>query len=254
LKADASEDDQPMSEGGQMSTSGLVVERSGPVGWIAFDRPRHANAMDGAMLARLPGVWRELDADPAIGAIVVTGTGTTFQTGLDMTALARDPASLREATRLTSEMRLELTGRHAGIRTPVIAAVNGVCAGGGLHFVVDADIVIAATTATFLDPHVSVGQVSALEAIGLSSRIAAPVAARLVLAGRHERLTASRALQIGLVSEVVEPDRLRQRAQRLGEVIASQDRERLRAVKSALWAAMELGRTAALELVTAGEQ
>jgi enoyl-CoA hydratase/carnithine racemase len=235
-----------------MSTGGLIVERRGPVGWIAFDRPEAGNAMDAVMMARLPGAWRELDADPDVRAIVVTGRGRAFQTGLDMAALARQPASLREATRQTREARLELTGWHLGVSTPVITAVNGVCAGGGLHFVVDADIVIASTTATFLDPHVSVGQASAWEAIGLSSRIASTVAARLALTGRHERLTASRALEVGLVSELVPPDRLAERAQQLGEVIAAGDPEQLRAAKRTLWAAMELGRTAAMELAAAG--
>lgn len=111
---------------------------------------------------------------------------------------------------------------------------------------------IASTTATFLDPHVSVGQASAWEAIGLSSRIASTVAARLALTGRHERLTASRALEVGLVSELVPPDRLAERAQQLGEVIAAGDPEQLRAAKRTLWAAMELGRTAAMELAAAG--
>lgn len=235
-----------------MSTGRLIVERRGPVGWIAFDRPEAGNAMDAVMMARLPGAWRELDADPDVRAIVVTGRGGAFQTGLDMAALARQPASLREATRQAREARLELTGWHLGVGTPVITAVNGVCAGGGLHFVVDADIVIASTTATFLDPHISVGQASSWEAIGLSSRIAATVAARLALTGRHERLTASRALAVGLVSELVPPDRLTERAQQLGEVIAAGDPERLRAAKRALWAAMELGRTAAMKLAAAG--
>lgn len=235
-----------------MSEGGLIVERHGPVGWIVFNRPESGNALNAGMFARLPGAWRELDADPDIGAIVVTGRGTAFQTGLDMAALARDPDSLRETTRQTRNARLELTGWHMGVQTPVIAAVNGVCAGGGLHFVVDADIVIASMTATFLDPHVSVGQASSWEAIGLTTRIAATVAARLVLTGRHERLTAARALQIGLVGEVVEPEKLTERAQRLGEILADSDRERIRAVKRALWTAQEMGRSAATDLITAG--
>jgi enoyl-CoA hydratase len=237
-----------------MSTDGLIVERRGPVGWLVFDRPHSGNAMDAAMLDRLPAAWRELDAAPDVAAIVVTGRGAAFQTGLDMAALARDPASLKEATRKTREARLELTGWHLDVRTPVIAAVNGVCAGGGLHFVVDADIAIAATTATFLDPHVSVGQASSWEAIGLTRRVAATVASRLVLTGRHERLSAARAFEVGLVSELVEPDRLAERAQQLGEVVAAADPEQLRVVKRALWAAMELGRTAAFDLIAAGAQ
>ena len=234
-----------------MSEDGLIVERHGPVGWIVFNRPRSGNALDADMFARLPGAWRELDADPGIGAIVVTGRGPAFQSGLDMAALARQPESLRETTSQTRNARLQLTGWHLGVQTPVIAAVNGVCAGGGLHFVVDADIVIASTAATFLDPHVSVGQASAWEAIGLNSRIAATVAARLVLVGRHERLTAARALQIGLVSELVAAEELTERAQRLGEAVASGDRERTRAIKRALWAAQEMGRGAAMDFIAA---
>ncbi len=67
----------------------------------------------------------------------------------------------------------------------MIAAVNGVCAGGGLHFVADADIVIAAVDATFLDPHVSVGQVTAYEAIGLLRKMPVEPIMRMALIGRE---------------------------------------------------------------------
>jgi enoyl-CoA hydratase/carnithine racemase len=239
------------SEGASVSKSGLIVERRGPVGWLIFDRPSAGNAMDTEMLAHLPQAWRELDADPDVGAIVVTGSGPAFQTGLDMGALARDPASLRKTTRQTRDAELELTGWHLGVRTPVIAAVNGVCAGGGMHFVVDADVVIASTSASFLDPHVSVGQASAWEAIGLTRRIPATVAARLVLTGGHERLTAARALEVGLVSELVAAEQLMARAQELAELIASGDGAHLQAAKAALWSALEMGRSAAQQLATA---
>src|SRR5690606_36420305 len=116
-----------------MAYQTLVVERRGPVGWLLFNRPRAGNAMDAAMMAELPRAWRELDADPDVRCIVVSGSGKAFQTGLDMAALARDPASLRESSRRTRDAALELTGWHLGVTTPVVVAVNGVCAGGGLH-------------------------------------------------------------------------------------------------------------------------
>src|SRR6185312_6175033 len=100
------------------------------------------------------------------------GEGRAFQTGLDVVQLARDPAALREQSRRTKRAELRLTAWHNGVGKPVIAAVNGTCAGGGLHFVADADIVIAASDASFLDPHVSVGQVSAYESIGLARKAA----------------------------------------------------------------------------------
>jgi enoyl-CoA hydratase len=231
-----------------MSGSGLRVERRGRVGWLVFDRPEAGNAFDAAMLAALPKAWRSLDDDPGVGAIVVTGTGASFQTGLDLTALARDPAGLRDATRRTREGQLAITGWHLAVRTPVITAVNGVCAGGGLHFVVDADIVIAADNATFLDPHVSVGQASAWEAIGLARRVAAGAAARVALLGRHERLDAARAYELGLVSELVAPADLPVAAQRLGEVVAGADPALVRVRKAGLWSALEAGLGAATRL------
>jgi enoyl-CoA hydratase/carnithine racemase len=173
----------------------------------------------------------------------VTGRGRAFQTGLDLAALAGDPASLREATRRTRDADLALTGWHLGVATPVIVAVNGVCAGGGLHFVVDGDIVIASTAATFVDPHVSVGQASAWEAIGLAHRIPFGAAAELALGGRHVRIDAARARQLGLVSEVVDPAELQPRAQQIGEWLADSDETVLRDYKRALWSAEECGRT-----------
>src|SRR5690606_38952221 len=135
----------------------LQVTREGHVGWLVFDRPEGGNAMDATMLAELERAWCELADDPAGRVIVNTGSGDAFQTGLDVVQLARDPEALREQSRRTKRAELRITAWHNKVWKPVIAAVNGTCAGGGLHFVADADIVIASTEATFLDPHVSVG-------------------------------------------------------------------------------------------------
>ena len=126
----------------------------------------------------------------------------------------------------------------------MIAAVNGVCAGGGLHFVADADIVIAASTATFLDPHVSIGQVTAYEAIALVRKSPMEPIMRMALIGRHERITAERARQLGILSEVVDPpERLREAARELAEKIARNSPAAMAATKRALWGALETGLT-----------
>jgi enoyl-CoA hydratase/carnithine racemase len=222
----------------------LVVERRGPVGWLVFDRPDAANAMDATMLAELETAWRELDADPDVRVIVNTGNGDAFQTGLDVRQLARDKAALREQSRRTRDAELRLTAWHNRVWKPVVAAVNGVCAGGGLHFVADADIVIAAPGATFLDPHVSVGQVSAFETIALARRSPMEAITRMALIGRYERIDAGRAHELGILSEVVEPPAtLRDRAQELGETIARNSPAAMAATKRALWGALELGLT-----------
>ena len=223
-----------------MTYETLEVRRDGPVGWLVFDRPDAANAMDARMLAELETAWQELDRDPEVRVIVNTGNGDAFQTGLDVRQLARDKDALREQSRRTRDAALRLTAWHNQVWKPVIAAVNGVCAGGGLHFVADADIVIAAPGATFLDPHVSIGQVSAYETIALAQKSPTEAILRMALVGRYERIDAPRARALGILSEVVPAAAaLRPRAQELAATIAQHEPDHLATVKRALWAALE---------------
>ena len=221
----------------------LIVERRGGVGWLIFDRPDAGNAMNAGMLAELERAWQELDADPDVRVIVNTGNGSAFQTGLDVKQLATDKAALREQSRRTRDATLKLTSWHNGVWKPVIAAVNGTCAGGGLHFVADADIVIAAEEATFLDPHVSIGQVTADEAVALVRKAPMEAIMRMARVGRHERITAERALQLGILSEVVPGERLRDAARELAEKIARNSPTAMAHTKRALWGALEQGLT-----------
>jgi len=223
-----------------LSYETLVVERRGAVGWLEFNRPAARNAMDARMMHELEGAWSELDADPEVRVIVNTGTGVAFQTGVDVAQMSRDRDALREQSRRTKRFELRFTAWHNGVTKPVIAAVNGVCAGGGLHFVADADVVIAASTAEFLDPHVSVGQASVYETIALAKKSPMEAVLRMAFTGRYERVSAGRAFQLGIVSEVVDPpERLRAAAGELAERIAKQPPDELAAVKRALWNAME---------------
>jgi enoyl-CoA hydratase/carnithine racemase len=223
----------------------LDVHRRGHVGWLVFDRPDRGNAMDATMLAELEAAWRELDADPEVRVVVNTGNGAAFQTGLDVEQLANDREALREQSRRTRRAELRLTAWHNQVWKPVIAAVNGVCAGGGLHFVADADIVVASADATFVDPHVSIGQVTAYEAVALVRKSPMEAITRMALLGRHERITAARAHQLGIVSEVVDPGRLRDRAGELAELVARNSPAAMAATKRALWGALEVGLTEA---------
>jgi len=226
-----------------MAYETLIVRRDGPVGWLIFDRPKVGNAMDATMLRELETAWRELDDDDDVRVIVNTGEGSAFQTGLDVVQLSRDKEALREQSRRTKNAELRLTAWHNRVWKPVIVAVNGVCAGGGLHFVADADIVLLAAEATLLDPHVSIGQVSAYETIGLVRKSPMEPILRMALAGRHERMSAARAHQLGIASQVVAGAELRATAQQLGEAIAQNDSAVLRATKQALWHALEVGLT-----------
>ena len=223
-----------------MNYETLVVERRGEIGWLEFNRPDSGNAMDARMMHELEDAWRELDADAGVRVIVNTGRGDAFQTGVDVAQMSRDREALREQSRRTKRFELRFTAWHNGVTKPVIAAVNGVCAGGGLHFVADADVVIASSNAQFLDPHVSVGQASVYETIALAKKSPMESVLRMAFTGRYERMPATRARELGIVSEVVDPpDRLREVAQELAERIAQQPPEELAAVKRALWDALE---------------
>ncbi|MGH9232476.1 MAG: enoyl-CoA hydratase/isomerase family protein [Acidimicrobiales bacterium] len=224
----------------------LIVERRGPVGWLVNDRPDQLNAMNARMRDEFADAWRELDDDPDVRAIVHTGNGRAFQTGVDVAEIARDGVGMERYRRSMEDFDLHFTAWHQRVAKPVITAVNGICAGGGFHWVADADIVICAADAQFFDPHVSIGQVVSVEAIGLMRKMPVEAVMRMAFVGRHERMGAARAYDLGMVSEVVDPpERLRERAQELGETIARNSPAAMAATKRALWGALEVGLTEA---------
>jgi len=222
----------------------LKIERNGPVGWLINNRPDQLNAMSAHMRDEFEDAWKELDADPAVKVIVHTGEGRAFQTGVDVTEIASDGVGMQRYRQSVEDFDFHFTAWHNHIWKPVITAVNGICAGGGFHWVADADVVIAASDATFFDPHVSVGQVVAVEAIGLLRKMPVEAVMRMALVGRHERISAARAYELGMISQIVDPpERLRDEAQALAEKIARNSPAAMRATKRALWNALEMGLT-----------
>ena len=222
----------------------LVVERQGPVGWLINDRPDQLNAMNSAMRDEFADAWVELDRDPEVRVIVHTGNGRAFQTGVDVGEIAGDGIGFERYRQSMEDFDVHFTSWHQGVWKPVITAVNGICCGGGFHWVADADIVIAASDAQFFDPHVSVGQVVAIEAIGLMKKMPVEAVMRMALMGKYERVGAERAYELGMISEIVDPpDRLRDRAQEIAETIAKNSPAAMAATKKALWGALEAGLT-----------
>ena len=219
----------------------LVVERSDGIGWLILNRPDAGNAFDALMLDELEAAWTDLDADPDVRVIVNTANGTAFCTGMDVVQVARDKAAMRKHSRRTRDADLKISSWHCEVWKPVIAAVNGVCAGGGLHLVADADIVIAVESATFVDPHVSVGQAVAYEAITLLRKSPMEAITRMALSGKGERISAQRAYQLGIVSQVVAQDELMTAAEGLATAVATNSPTAMRATKKALWRSLEVG-------------
>jgi enoyl-CoA hydratase/carnithine racemase len=233
-----------VTESGFRQFETLKLERHGPVGWLINNRPEQLNAMNNAMRDEFALAWLELEADPQVRVIVHTGEGRAFQTGVDVSEIASDGVGMERYRDSLENFDLHFTAWHQRVTKPVITAVNGLCAGGAFHWVADADIVIAASDAQFFDPHVSVGQVVAIEAIGLLRKMPFEAVMRMALVGRHERMSAQRAYELGMISEVVDPpERLREVAQDLAEKIARNSPAAMAASKRALWRALEMGLT-----------
>jgi len=206
-----------------MNLESVLVEQTGHVLTVTLNRPEQRNAFDDPMRREMGNLWTQVRDDRSVRCVVITGAGKGFCAGADMGVLDADRSPLGDG--IDDELCF-LPGRRLDV--PVVVAVNGVCAGGGLHYVADADIVIASEDAWFTDPHVGVGQVSGIEAPSLGLRVPLGMLARMVLLGRHERWDAQQAREIGLVSEVLPADQLLPRAQELAGWIAEASPEAVR--------------------------
>lgn len=129
---------------------------------------------------------------------------------------------------------------------PVIAGINGMACGGAFYFLGEVDIIIAAEHATFFDPHVSYGMTSSFESMHMLQRMPLGEVIRMQLMGNFERLSAKRAHEVGLVSEVVPGDKLHEAAAWVAETIAKQPALAIQGTLRAIWAAQDTNRRDAL--------
>jgi enoyl-CoA hydratase/carnithine racemase len=129
----------------------------------------------------------------------------------------------------------------------VVCAVNGLAAAAGLHFVVEADNVVAAEGAAFMDTHVTVGMVGAVENIGLAKRLPLGAALRMTLQGRHYRMPARRAYELGLVDELTTADELMPTARSIAADIAKNSPHAVSLSQQAIWSAIEMPYSQAVE-------
>src|SRR5579862_8708945 len=217
----------------------LRYDKQGRVGIITLNRPDRLNALSDGMHEGLPKLWAQVRSDRDLGAVIVTGTGRGFCVGMDLKRVGERGGFREHTSNKIAEIQ-KLTALQNDVWLPTIVAVNGVCAGGGLHFLADADVVLASEDASFVDPHVSVGQVSALEPISLAPRMGLGNALRFAVLGRAGRMDAREALRVSLVDEVVPADRLMERAVELADAAALGSPAAIEATKRAVWAGLEL--------------
>ncbi|MFQ5514716.1 MAG: enoyl-CoA hydratase/isomerase family protein [Myxococcota bacterium] len=226
----------------------IVYEKRGAAAVVTLNRPERLNAINAVMAQELRQAWAEVMQDPEIVSAVLTGSGErSFCTGFDMMDAAAGGGELGAEEERGSRSSIRFTAIQNGCWKPVITAVNGMVTGGGLHFIADSDLIVAADHATFFDNHVRVGLVAGLEPVGLLRRIPMEAVLRMSLLGGAERMDADRAREIGLVGDVVPSDQLLPRALELAEKIAQHSPAALVATKRAIWESLDRGLEDGLE-------
>ena len=224
------------------------------VAWVTLDRPEVLNAFNQRMQEEIRATWRAFREIDDVHAIVLTGEGEkSFSVGIDR---GDDMSALDDNENLygTSNNYMyddpgdDLGPKSCDLWKPVICAVNGMCCGGAFYFLAECDIIIAADHATFFDPHVTYGMPAVYEPMKMAQRMPLGEILRMTLMGNHERLSATTAKQIGLVSEVVPMETLHERASWISSTIASQPTVAVQASLRSIWAANDLGRLNALSL------
>ena len=217
---------------------------------VTLNRPEVLNAFNNQMLSEFSTLWSQVRSDDTVHAVVLAAAGDrAFSTGVDVTERLDGDSPFLDKLHPWAENEdpgRQLSPRRNEVWKPVIAAVQGMCAGGAFYWIADCDIVICSPDATFFDPHVTYGLVAALEPIALRFRMPFSDVMRMALLGLHERMTAERALAVGLVTEVVERPSLLARAQELAAAIAGQPPAAVQGTVKALWQSLDLTRAQSL--------
>lgn len=208
----------------------IRLEVRGRTACITLDRPERLNAINDEMIVEINHAYRLVEDAEDIWTLIVTGAGRALCTGADVQK-AHDHNDVVPAPGIDTmgepilaslrqwDAPQEATPPWLQMTKPIVCAVNGICCGAGLDLVTTADIPIAAEDATFFDPHVSIGLSSGREVVRLARVLPLAVAMRMALAGKHERMSAQRAFDLGLVTELVPPDQLLDRAWEIADMV-----------------------------------
>uniref|UniRef100_A0A7J2TIP8 Enoyl-CoA hydratase/isomerase family protein n=1 Tax=Archaeoglobus fulgidus TaxID=2234 RepID=A0A7J2TIP8_ARCFL len=204
----------------------------GKIGIATLNRPEKLNALDTKTREELKEIVDR--AEKEVRVLIITGSGKAFAAGADVNELIqRDPIRAIEATKLGSE----LFSRIEELEIPTIAAINGFALGGGLELAMACDIRIASDKARFGQPEINLGIIPGAGGTQRLPRIVGiGMAKKLVFTG--EIIDAREALRIGLVEEVVEHERLMERAKEIAEKIAEKSWIAVKLAKRALNASL----------------
>ncbi len=222
----------------------LDVDADDHVATITLNRPEALNAFNRTMCEEVARAWRIVKFDDDVNAVVLRAAGDrAFSAGLDIKSSYGQPDNVWNH----EDPGELLSPKWQKVWKPVVCAVGGLCTAGAFYFVNESDVVICSDDATFFDSHVSAGLVCALEPIGLMRRIGLAETLRIALMGNDERVGADTALRIGLVSEVVAPGQLWDRAHVIAATIAAKPPSATQGTVKAIWESLEKPYRAALE-------
>jgi enoyl-CoA hydratase len=211
----------------------VLYEKRGAVAIITLNRPEAMNAYDAEAVNDMARYFRTFDEDRNLRVAILTGAGTkAFCSGADLKKLHGSEFH-GGANELWDEDRTTRLGQRVKTKKPVIAAINGYCLAGGLELAQGCDLRIASTTASFGSPEVRWSIIHGYGAMRLVRSVPFAVAMEMLLTG--ERINATRAYEIGLVSRVVEPDRLMPTAMEIAEKIAANGPLAIKITKELAW-------------------
>ncbi len=217
---------------------------------LTINRPKALNAFNAQMMHEFARLWRELQGDDRVSAIVLrAAVGRAFSTGADVKAHGEE-AVVDYGRPFEQRDPGEFLGPKSNrCWKPVIGAVHGLCCAGAFYWLNECDFLICSDDAEFFDPHTTYGMVAAVEPIGLTYRIPYGDVMRMMLLGNDERIGAQTALRIGLVTEILTGhDALWLRAQELAARIATKPSVALQGTVRAVWESQDVPRRAALSL------
>lgn len=231
-----------------LNSNAIVFEKRDGIALITINRPDRGNALDDEARNAIRAAWAEVESNTTIDVAIITASGDRhFCTGADVGRLSKE-RSAGNAKEQRAAGPGGWSSRHYGVTKPVICAVNGLTNGAGLHFVVDADIILGTKQAVFMDSHVNIGQVGALENIGLAKRLPLGTALRITLMGKNYRLNADRAYQLGLLDELYDSrQEMIVAAFEMAEIIRFNSPSALKLSKQAIWQSLEMPYETALE-------
>jgi len=226
------------------------------VAWVTLNRPEVLNAFNPQMEAELASLWNALQHDDDVRCVVLTGAGErAFCVGIDRDESIGSADASDGHLGYSTPWDFDDPGRRVCPKAnhlwkPVIAAVRGMACGGAFYMLGEADFIIAGRGATFFDPHVTFQMPAAYEPIHLLQKMPLQEVLRMALLGSHERMTAQRAFEVGLVSEVVDDDQVLEAAGWAAAAIASASPLVIQGTLRAIWMAREVPRAQALELAS----